>query len=123
MPHVVPTNDETTNAAREAVIDVLNERIEAIRAKNAEAATERPWIPLRGTDRRGSQQSTCRGRAAGATAAGARRSENRRVSRVTASDDQPLADRVKHDLGGAVQIQLLHEVGAVRLDRRHAEIE
>jgi len=31
--------DETTNAAREAVIDVLNERIEAIRAKNAEAAT------------------------------------------------------------------------------------
>src|SRR5574339_436998 len=39
------------------------------------------------------------------------------------SDDDPLADGVEHDLGGVVQIQLLHQVRAVRLDGREAHVE
>jgi len=39
----------------------------------------------------------------------------RRRARAQRSDDNPLAHGVKHDFGSVVKVQLLHQVGAMRL--------
>jgi hypothetical protein len=46
-----------------------------------------------------------------------------RTRTTSRSRDQPLADRIEHDLGSVMQIQLLHQIGAMCLYGREAQIQ
>src|SRR5215510_1435451 len=46
-----------------------------------------------------------------------------RWGRNPRSGDESFPNGVENDLGRIVQIQLLHEIGPMRFDRRHAQIE